>query len=146
MFSSPSLPTILGDKNIDYRQSVTMSSPAKPRPSIREIAQTPIDSAQNISQESVFKSASEGQSMVESSEEGTVVVTHEDSRANSPPALLPPPIQVLEESPSKYGLRKMSEKNLRKPVPDRPGGGDSQGPKANAHELFTVSLHLLFFP
>jgi hypothetical protein len=140
MFSSPSLPTFLSDQSLDNRQSATMVSPSKPRPSLREIIQTPVDSAQNVSQESVLKAPSEGPSM-ESSEEGTVV-NNEQSRSNSPPSLLPPPIQVLEESPSKYGLRKKSEKNLRKAVPERSSGSNFLSPKGNAHELFTVSRNL----
>lgn len=139
MFTSPSLPTILSDKILDRRQSGTMVSPTKLRPSVRDITQPPVDSAQNISQESVFKAASEGPSMA-SSEADTVIVNLEDSRSGSPPTLLPPPIQSLEESPSKWGLRKTSEKNLSKTEPKRVSGGDPvMSPRGNAHELFMVS-------
>lgn len=75
-----------------------------------------------------------------SSEADTVIVNLEDSRSGSPPTLLPPPIQSLEESPSKWGLRKTSEKNLSKTEPKRVSGGDPvMSPRGNAHELFMVS-------
>ncbi|TLD32670.1 hypothetical protein E2P81_ATG05646 [Venturia nashicola] len=132
MFSSPSLPTILNNE-LDSRQSTTMPSPAKSRPSIREIAK-PVDSAQNTSQESVFKSASGGLSMG-SSEADTVIISMDDTRSSSPPELLPPPIQTLEESPSKWGLRKKSpDKDVRQAESDRFSAGDSS--KATPYDLF----------
>ncbi|QDS71989.1 hypothetical protein FKW77_001592 [Venturia effusa] len=131
MFSSPSLPTILNETNLDNRQSTTMISPAKPRPSIREIAQ-PVDSAQNMSQESVYKTASGDQSMG-SSEAETVIVNVDDARSSSPPELLPPPIQTLEESPSKWGLRKKSPD--KQAEPNRFSGGESS--KITPYDLFT---------
>lgn len=143
MFSSPSLPTILNNETYhDNRQSATMVSPAKSRPSIREIAQ-PVDSVQNMSQESVFKLNSGGQSMG-SSEADTVIVSMNDTRSSSPPELLPPPIQTLEESPSKWGLRKKSpDKDMRPGEPNRSSAGESS--KVTPYDLFAVSHSLADF-
>lgn len=73
-----------------------------------------------------------------SSEADTVIVSMDDARSSSPPELLPPPIQTLEESPSKWGLRKKSpDKDMRQAEPNRFSAGESS--KVTPYDLFTVS-------